>query len=410
VVQVARKRPDWDFVLVGSTFSADVSKLERLPNVSLPGEKPYAEIPTWLAGFDVALIPFKRVPLTEATNPVKAYEILAAGKPLVAVPLPEIQAMAPHVRFAATPDDFIREIGAALAEPATEQDARRAFARENTWEKRFEAFSSAVASAFPPASVIVVTYGNLGFNRLCLESLRERTEWPNREIIVVDNASQDGTPEFLRELESGWPELTVILNESNRGFAAANNQGLRQARGDVLVLLNNDTVVSRGWLSTLIRHLRTKPSIGLIGPVTNQIGNEAKIPVGYSTIEEMPGWALANARENDGRSFPIPMLAMFCVAMRRSVFTEVGLLDERFGIGMFEDDDYTHRVRAAGYEIVCCRDAFVHHWMKASFGKMPDEEYRALFETNRRLFEEKWGLVWTPHASAPEPLPSGTPR
>jgi glycosyltransferase involved in cell wall biosynthesis len=98
VESVARARPDWDVVLVGSTFSADVSRLSRLPNVSLPGEQPYAAIPSWLARFDVAIIPFKRVPLTEATNPVKAYEILAAGKPLVAVPLPEIAAMAPHVR------------------------------------------------------------------------------------------------------------------------------------------------------------------------------------------------------------------------------------------------------------------------------------------------------------------------
>jgi hypothetical protein len=60
-------------------------------------------------------------------------------------------------------------------------------------------------------------------------------------------------------------------------------------------------------------------------------------------------------------------------------------------------------VRDAGFEIVCARDAFVHHWMKASFAKIPDEEYRALFDRNRRLFEEKWGTVWTPHSDASTP-------
>src|SRR5262249_8741225 len=148
--------------------------------------------------------------------------------------------------------------------------------------------------------------------------------------------------------------------------------------------------------STLVRHLTAEPKAGLIGPVTNQIGNEARIDVGYADLAAMPAWAAQYVRENDDRTFPIRMLAMFCVATRRDVFEEGGPLAERFGMGMFEDDDYAHRVRAAGYEIVCCRDAFVHHWMKASFRRMPEAEYRALFERNRRLYQEKWGS-WTPH-------------
>src|SRR5262252_1547065 len=96
------------------------------------------------------------------------------------------------------------------------------------------------------------------------------------------------------------------------------------------------------------------------------------------------------------------MLAMFCVAMRREASEKVGPLDERFGIGMFEDDDYAIRMRKAGYRIVCARDSFVHHWMKAAFGQIPTAEYQALFEKNRRLFEEKWGTTWIPHSAASE--------
>jgi len=403
VADLATARPGWDFILVGSTFSADVSRLAKLPNVSLPGEKPYAEIPGWLARFDVAIIPFKQVPLTKATNPVKAYEIFAAGKPLVAVPLPEIAAMAPHVRLGSTAEEFAREIESAMAAPGKGAAERAAFARNNTWKTRFETLAPAVSGSFPKVSVIVVTFGNLDLNRLCLASLLERSEWPNLEVVVVDNASDDGTPGYLRETSAADPRVRALFNDANLGFAAANNQGLRAATGDFLVLLNNDTIVRRGWLPALIRHLVRDPAIGLLGAVTNAIGNEAMIPTGYETVEDMPRWAARYVREHDGETFEIPMLAMFCVAMRRQIWDKVGPLDERFGVGMFEDDDYSRRVRGAGFRIVCARDVFVHHWMKASFKKMPVEDYQRLFDTNRRLFEEKWKTVWTPHGTPASP-------
>ncbi|MGH9364760.1 MAG: glycosyltransferase, partial [Thermoanaerobaculia bacterium] len=377
VAELAERRPDWDFLLVGSTFTADTSRLSKLPNVSLTGEKPYAEIPGWLEKFDVAILPFKRLPLTEATNPVKAFEILAGGKPLVSVPIPEVAPLAPLVRLASTAEEFETEIAASLAEndPAL-VTKRRAFAKENTWKNRFELLAPAVHNTFPKASIVVVTFNNLELNRLCLESLCQRTEWPNFEVIVVDNGSTDGTTAYLSEARQRFPNLRLILNETNHGFPAANNAGLQAATGDYFVLLNNDTVLTRGWLSALIRHLHVNPNIGLIGPATNAIGNEARIPVGYDRIGDMPAWAAGYVRQHDGELFDIRMLGMFCVAMRRTTFERVGPLDERFGIGMFEDDDYALRLCDAGYRIVCARDSFVHHWMRASFRKMPRRKYQ----------------------------------
>ncbi len=149
VADVAERRPDWKFVLVGRPVSVDTSRLSRLPNVSLPGEQPYATIPGWLHQFDVAIIPFKRTPLTEATNPVKAYEILASGKPIVSVPIPEMVALGPLVRLAGTAEELEREILAALRpeDPAV-IEARRAFAREHTWSKRFEVLAPATRATF----------------------------------------------------------------------------------------------------------------------------------------------------------------------------------------------------------------------------------------------------------------------
>jgi glycosyltransferase involved in cell wall biosynthesis len=143
VADLATRRPEWDFVLVGSPYLGDLSRLARLPNVSLPGEQPYASIPEWLGRFDVAIIPFRRTKLTEATNPVKVYEMLAAGKPIVSVPIPEVAALAPLVRLASTADEFEREIAAAIAEDDDDAvERRRAFAREQTWEQRFDTFSA----------------------------------------------------------------------------------------------------------------------------------------------------------------------------------------------------------------------------------------------------------------------------
>ena len=147
VADLAARRPDWDFLLIGSTYNADLSRLAHLPNVSLPGEESYESLPEWLARFDVAIIPFKRTPLTEATNPVKVYEMLAAATPVVAVPIPEVAALAPLVRLASTAEDFEREIVAALAHDGESADARREFARGETWRHRYETLHAATAAA-----------------------------------------------------------------------------------------------------------------------------------------------------------------------------------------------------------------------------------------------------------------------
>ena len=89
---------------------------------------------------------------------------------------------------------------------------------------------------------------------------------------------------------------------------------------------------------------------------------------------------------------------MFCAAMRRDVVERVGVLDEQFEIGMFEDDDYARRVRAASYRIVCTDDVFVHHFGQGSLGELcVSGEYDRVLEANRRRFEQKWGVAWRPH-------------
>jgi GT2 family glycosyltransferase len=130
--------------------------------------------------------------------------------------------------------------------------------------------------------------------------------------------------------------------------------------------------------------------------VTNNIGNEARVPVSYTDLADMPVEALRITSQQLGRTFDIASLAFFCVMLPREVYEQVGGLDEHFRMGFFEDDDYCHRVRAVGRRVVCAEDVFIHHELSASFGKLANEERLRLFVENRQYFESKWG-PWSPH-------------
>ena len=244
----------------------------------------------------------------------------------------------------------------------------------------------------PAASIVIVTFNNLAVTRLCLASVFAHTE--NAEFILVDNASADGTPAFLRECASHDPRVRVILNDANLGFAQANNLGISAARGETIVLLNNDTIVPPGWLPRLTAHL--VDGVGAVGPVTNRIGNEAEVETSYATYGEFLAEAAARAAQR--QAFDIPTLTMFCLALRRVTVEKIGPLDERFTIGMLEDDDYSERIRAAGLRLVCAEDVLVHHFGQASFGALVvSGEYARLLAENQRRFAEKWGREWKPY-------------
>jgi GT2 family glycosyltransferase len=243
-------------------------------------------------------------------------------------------------------------------------------------------------------SVIVVTWDNHALTQLCLESLLVHTHNVCFELIVVDNASTDGTVAYLEGLAAVEPRLRLILNERNEGFARACNQGARAAVGDVLVFLNNDTVLAPGWLSGLRGHLQSA-EVGAVNAVTNRIGTEAEVSERARTVGEFIERAALRRTMYAGEARSVQMLAFFCLALRRDVWERIGPLDEAFGRGLFEDDDYSARLVGAGYRLICAEDVLVYHLGGASFGRLvPDGTYGKLFDENRQRFESKWGREW----------------
>jgi GT2 family glycosyltransferase/glycosyltransferase involved in cell wall biosynthesis len=398
VSRLSTLRPQWAFVLVGDVFVDSLLDLKTRPNVHLLGRRPYVDMPRYLYRFDVCLVPFKLNRVTHAVDPVKLYEYISVGKPVVSAPLQELSIYGSFLYFADGADDFVSKIEMALRErhDLTKISERIALARNNDWAERFASMDRRLVDLFRRVTIIVVTFENSTVTKDCIDSILRNTAYPNYEIVIVDNGSRDDTVNYLIYLSRVHENIRIILNDDNRGFAAANNQGLAAATGDIFVLLNNDTVVPRGWLDELVKYLDNS-HIGLVGPVTNFVGNEAKVVADYKTMAEMEDFSDKRTERFHRQTFPIKVLAMYCVAMRRDTFVAVGPLDEAFGIGMFEDDDYSNRVREKGLAVLCAEDVFVHHIGQASFRKLISSgAYDELWQRNKAHYERKWG-GWSPH-------------
>jgi len=400
VEYIASCKPEWDIWLIGNVSFEGCNELKKYKNVKFFGEKGYEELPELLMKFDVCLIPFKSdIDLIKATNPVKFYEYLSAGKKVVATEIPELMPFKDkYVYLANDKEQFLEYVGLCVNKYDTLQPVEllTSFAEEQDWKNRYLELYKHIKALYKKVSIIVVTYNNIELTQMCIDSILQKTAYPNYEIIIVDNNSNDNTQEYLKELVKKYDNIKIILNDENTGFAKGNNIGIKKAEGEFIILLNNDTVVTRGWVTGLIKHLSDE--IGMVGPITNSIGNEAMINVDYSDVSDMDIFALKYTTENFGGIYKeIPVLAMFCVAIKRNLLDEVGMLDESYEVGMFEDDDYSYAIRSKGYKVACVEDVFIHHFGRASFKKLDDKVYRNIFETNKRLFENKWGVMWVPH-------------
>lgn len=249
-------------------------------------------------------------------------------------------------------------------------------------------------------SIIIVTYNNISLTHQCLDSIEKYSNYKNLEVIIIDNASTDLTKNFLFKAKKAKKYFIkkIIFNKLNLGFSKANNQGLKIATGKYIILLNNDCIVTPNWIKKLVNHIKSNEQIGIVGPVTNNIGNEAKIDLNYKNIKEMISASKKYCDKNSGKYFEIKMLAFFCVMFSRKIFKTIGFLDEKFGLGFFEDDDYCERIKKINKKIICAKDVFIHHHLSASFNKMHIEKRHKLFEKNKNIFEKKWRKKWEPHS------------
>jgi len=239
-------------------------------------------------------------------------------------------------------------------------------------------------------SIIIVSYNNFDITTgPCLKSLLNDKENNRNEIIVVDNASKDDSPYKLKQMASKEQNVKLILNNVNRGFAGGNNDGANIARGDILILLNSDTVIPPGAIGSLSKLLRKNENWALLGPVTNEAGNEQKIFVESTQpeqiIEEGKKWC-SHANHD---CFKSERLDFFCVAMLKKTYEKLGGLDEQFGQGYFEDTDFSIRANKMGLNMVFTENVFVYHRAGESFAGLGKKFVHRLMRDNRKKLAKK---------------------
>lgn len=236
------------------------------------------------------------------------------------------------------------------------------------------------------ASIIIPTYNGLDLLRRCIASIREHTDSPY-EIIVVDNASTDGTAAWCMQ-----EKLIVISLPTNVGFPAACNKGLQLSSGDILILLNNDTVVTPHWLSNMTAALGSAPDVGIVGPVTNYASGSQQVHYPFEDLAEFQRIAAEVNVTTPSSWRRVERIVGICFVFRRGLMETIGLLDERFSPGHYEDDDYCLRARMHGYSLLVCHDTLIYHEGSASFKREGTHKQHEIVERNYQMFKDKWQI------------------
>jgi len=226
-------------------------------------------------------------------------------------------------------------------------------------------------TTIPQVSVVIPVYNQVHYTKQCVSSIARWTDVPY-ELVIVDNASTDGTEEFLSRLDA-----KVITNPSNLGCAKAWNQGIQASQGKVIGILNNDMVLTPGWLSGLLRFMDNKGH-GIVSPAAREG------PLDYDLDEYAAEFVktCANATR--------PTIYGACMLIHRKVFDRIGLFDEGFSYGGCEDIDFLWRAQAAGFSVGTTGAVLIHHFgmvTQDAIKRMGQNDYP---EANQSHFMRKW--------------------
>lgn len=247
--------------------------------------------------------------------------------------------------------------------------------------------------------IVIPTFNQELFTIKCLESIRLHTR--DYRIVWVDNGSTRESREMVLAELSRHECYKSIWFEKNAGFVKAVNEGILNCTAEYVVLQNNDTVVTPGWIDRMIEAF-SLGGVGVAGPLTDTEGSwqgwrnvKEKMLPDMKDLKDMSGEQVSDSlgRQYNGRYVEVKMVAFFSSVFPRKVFEEVGLLDECFGLGFGDDDDFCTRLRNMGYRVLFVPSAFVFHHHRTTFKSLyPMEDIRRMTEENIKLYKKKHGL------------------
>lgn len=235
--------------------------------------------------------------------------------------------------------------------------------------------------------IVIATWNAVQMTRTALESIQKESCFPYR-LILVDNSDEEEARAYFRQISASgeFGETLLIQNDHNIGWLKATNIGLGHVESEYVCLLNNDVICGTEWLSRCIALMQREPDIALVNPRGNERSENKK-------VGDINNYALKLHVDQDGVYTELPHCSGFCMVAKSRIFNELGLLDEIFDGGYYEDNDISYRARAAGYRAAQCDDAFVFHLGSQSFKKLPTESKRLMIKRNREICEARWGAV-----------------
>ena len=230
-----------------------------------------------------------------------------------------------------------------------------------------------IMQSMPLVSVIILNWNGVKFIQKCLDSVLA-SDYSNLEVIVSDNGSVDGSEELIKR---DYPQVILIENKRNLGFCEGNNIAIERSKGDIVILLNNDTEVDKNWIKEIVR-IAQNPEVGIIG---------CALYFAHTKFIETAGFCIHPSGRNIlkyTRLQEVDYVSGGALAVKRSVLERIGLLDPFF-FAYCEDMDLCYRAKKGGYKVVMAYNAIVHHYGSQSWRRMPIKQMY-LSERNRLYF------------------------
>ncbi len=222
-------------------------------------------------------------------------------------------------------------------------------------------------------TIIIPVYNQLKFTKLCIKNISKNTLNIDYKILVVDNASSDGTAKFLKR-----NKISFIYNKKNMGVARAWNQGIKKALSDYVCIINNDIIVSKDWLKGLLDVYELIHNAGIISPGTR----EGALNYDFDSYAEQYVNKMKKIKE-DG-------FFGWCMIIKKDRFKKIGVFDERFVTGIGEDTDFYIRLKKAGFKSYRTGASFIHHFGSKTLNKVKEKMGNEFEIINIKALNEKW--------------------